>query len=276
MSVQSKLFHSWVRFDQWLAASLLLCHSSVAAKTAFFPGCSLAGYNPTYVTASRDFIRDRYGDCGVFMACCAKPLKLMGEKNLFQKRIDGVRRGLDAMGVETVITACQNCFKILREHDGGRRILSLWPLMLEMGLPDGCGGRFSGMEASVQDSCAMGDYLEIGAAARELLRRLGVTVREMEFSGARAKCCGGVTMITTGDAGLGREWMRNRAAESPCPTIISYCASCRSAMSIDGAHRSLHLLDLIFGNGTPSPAGSNLLNRWRTARNVSKNVLEAF
>ncbi|MBQ9565932.1 MAG: (Fe-S)-binding protein [Synergistaceae bacterium] len=266
MSVRTKLFHWGLRVDQWLAASPLLRRSSGRAKTVFFPGCSLAGYNPSYVFAARDFIRGHEGECGVFMACCAKPLKLIGERTLFQRRIDLLRRRLDDMGAETVVTACQNCFKILRTHDKGRNVVSLWPLMLERGLPAGREGRFSGMEASLQDSCAMGAYPKIGAAARDLLKRLGVTVREMEFSGSRAKCCGGITMITTGDARIGREAMRTRAAESPCSTILSYCASCRSAMSVDGSHISLHLLDLIFGNGEPSRKGSNLLNRWRTAR----------
>ncbi|MCR5347611.1 MAG: hypothetical protein K6E38_07525 [Fretibacterium sp.] len=269
MSIRSALFHSWVRFDQWLAASPLLRRSGGRAQTVFFPGCSLAGYSPSYVISVRDFLRGRREDCGVFMACCAKPLKLMGKKGLFLKRMDGVRRGLDAMGAETVVTACQNCYKILREYDTGRHVLSLWPLILKMGLPEGLEGRFEGLEASIQDSCAMNVCPETGAAVREILKRLGVTLREMEFSGQRAKCCGGAMMISTGDVKSGREWMRNRAAESPCPTIISYCASCRSAMGMDGSHKSLHLLDLIFGSGTPAEPGSALLNRYKTARNLS-------
>lgn len=265
-----RMLHALLRLDQWLAASPLLLCSSGRAKTILFPGCSLAAYGPAYVLAVRDFIQGRMGECGVIMACCAKPMKLIGQKKIFQRRIDRVRRALDGMGAETVVAACQNCFKILSEYDRGRRVLSLWSLLLRLGLPDGLTDKYNGLEVSIQDSCITRDVPEIAASVREILRCLGVTVREMEFSGARAKCCGGITTITTGDAKLGREVMRARAAESPCPTILSYCASCRSAMAVGGAHRSLHLLDLLFGDGEPL-RGGGLLNRWRTGRLIAKS-----
>ena len=257
------LFRSAIRAGQWLAATPILRRFDGRSKVAFFPGCSLAAYSPAHVTAVRDFLRGRYGECGTLMACCAKPLKLM-KAAAFLRRLDGVRRALDSMGAETVVTACQNCFKILKEHDSERQVLSLWPIMLEA-LPEDRLGRFAGLEVSVQDSCAMGAFPEVAASVRDILRRLGATVREMERCGPEARCCGGVPMIVSGDVAYGREWMRARAAESPCPTVVSYCASCRSAMGVDGRHTSLHLLDLIFGDGKPQ-RGGGLFNRWRVAR----------
>ena len=83
-------------------------------------------------------------------------------------------------------------------------------------------------------------------------------------------------MIAAGDVGLGYEAMKKRAAESPCGTIVSYCASCRSAMRT-GGRESLHLLDLVFGGDwtgrpTPPPDRSlrSWLNRWRTKRLLGK------
>ena len=195
------MFHSMIRLEQYLAASPLL-RSSLrnrnSVKTVFFPGCSLAAYSPDYVLKIRDFISGKFGECEVFMACCAKPLKLMGIEHVFNKKIDAVRRGLDAINAETVITACQNCFKILRKYDTGRNIISLWPLVYEVGLPDGCEGRYSGMRASIQDSCAMNDFPEVAEAVHKILKRLGVTVHEMKVSGCKAKCCGGIAMLKTG------------------------------------------------------------------------------
>ena len=65
---------------------------------------------------------------------------------------------------------------------------------------------------------------------RTVLGELGATVREMEYARNRARCCGCAPMIAVGDVGLGYEAMKKRAAESPCGTIVSYCASCRSAI----------------------------------------------
>ena len=65
------------------------------------------------------------------------------------------------------------------------------------------------------------------------------------------------------------------AAESPCGTVVSYCASCRTAMRADG-RESLHLLDLVLGGWTggptPPPDRSlrSWLNRWRTRRLLGK------
>ena len=282
MSFRSFMFHSVIRLEQYMAATPLLRSSfrnRGSVKTVFFPGCSLAAYSPDYVLKIRDFISKKSGkfeDCEVFTACCAKPLKLMGMDSVFKDRIDAVRRGLDAINAETVVTACQNCFKILRKYDTGRNIVSLWPLVSESGLPDGCEGRYSGMHASIQDSCAMCDFPEVAEAVRKILKHLGVAVHEMEVSGCRAKCCGGIAMLKTGSVKLGRECMMRRADESPCEIIISYCASCRSAMAVNNAHKSLHLADLIWGRGEPCTGSlsfiNNILNRYRTARIINKII----
>ena len=66
------------------------------------------------------------------------------------------------------------------------------------------------------------------------------------------------------------------AAESPCGTVVSYCASCRSAMRA-GGRLSLHLLDLVLGGdwtGGPAPPPDrslrSWLNRWRTKQLLGK------
>ena len=264
MNARRFLFRSAIKADQFLAASGILRRSMGKAKTVFFPGCSLSGYNPDYVFTVRDYLREKLGECGIITACCAKPLKLMGEEMTFQRRIERVGRELDAMNAEKVITACQNCYNILRKYDAGRNILSLWPVMLKFGLPESLRDKFSGLEAGIQDSCT--STPEIVSSVREILKYLGVNAKE--FSGQKQKCCGGKQTLITGDSRFGHECMRKRADEAPCRMIISYCASCRSAMSIDSRHESIHILDLIFGNGKPSAKKLNLINRFITARKL--------
>lgn len=266
MNVRKFLFRSAIKADQFLASSGILKRSTGKAKTVFFPGCSLSGYNPDYVFAVRNYLRENLGECGIITACCAKPLKLMGEHKTFQSRIESVRRELDSMNAETVITACQNCCNILRKYDAGRNVLSLWPIMQKSGLPESLHDKFSGLEAGIQYSCT--STPEIISCIRKLLKYLGVNAKN--FSGAKLKCCGGIQMLSTGDSRTGHECMRKRADKSPCSMIISYCASCRSAMSIDGKHKSIHILDLIFGSGKPSQKRPGLLNRLITARRLKE------
>ena len=267
MNIKKFIFRSGIRLNQFLSATKIFRRSSGKAETVFFPGCSLSGYNPDYVFAVRDYIIGHIGECGIITACCAKPLKLMGDAETFRKRIDSVNRELDAMNARTVITACQNCYRILKAHGGNRNILSVWPIINEHGLPERLRGKYSGLEAGIQDSCTTTP--EIASSVRKILRYLGVTVRE--FSGAKLKCCGGSQAIASGSSSLGRRFMRERAAEAPCDVIVSYCASCRSAMSIDGTHKSIHILDLIFGNGEPSGGKSNLRNRLITAGKLKED-----
>ena len=253
-----------IRLDQFLAASpVLRQHTRGWSENVFFPGCSLMGYNPGYVFRVRDFLANYYGQCGICSGCCAKPLKLLGESGTFTRSHEKLARDFDAMGAKRIITACQNCYSILTKAHSGLEVLSLWPVMLKSGLPEGLRGKYAGLEAALQDSCS--STQEIAESVREILHFLGVKVHE--FPGKRFTCCGGIAAITTNN---GRQVMRARASKSPCNVIISYCASCRSAMSIDKAHKSIHVLDLIFGNAQSSRARSNLINRFITARNLNR------
>ena len=258
-------FHRTMRFHQRLAFSPLFCRAVGAdgtvgtkrgrARRVFFPGCSLSAYAPEHVLAAWQYLCERMEGVGALLKCCGKPLKLMAMTGEFRRRFDAVRRDLDLMGAEEMIVACQNCYTIFRHFDEGRRVRSFWTILAEMGLPEGSRG-----------------------SVRTVLGELGATVREMDCARDRARCCGCAPMIATGDVKLGYEAMKKRAAESPCGTIVSYCASCRSAMRTSG-RESLHLLDLVFGGDwtgrpTPPPDRSlrSWLNRWRTRQRLGKLV----
>ena len=278
----SRSFHRTMRFHQRLAFSPFFCRAVGAdgmtegrAERVFFPGCSLPAYAPEHVLAAWQYLRERMEGVGALLKCCGKPLKLMAMTGEFRRRFDTVRRDLDLMGAEEVIVACQNCYSILRHFDEGRRVRSFWTILAEMGLPEGRHGSAWRLEVSIQDSCVTRGVPEIYESVRAVLDDLGVAVREMEHARGQARCCGAAPMIASGDVGLGYEAMKKRAAESPCGTVVSYCASCRSAMRT-GGRESLHLLDLVFGGDwtsrpTPPPDRSlrSWLNRWRTRRLLS-------
>ena len=263
MSIKSKLFHAAIKLDKYLACSLIFCRASVKqAETVFFPGCSLMSYSPEHVKKVQAFIAGKYKSCGVLTGCCAKPLKLMRDAN-FNNYIDNIIKRLDVMGAKRVITACPNCFNILKAYgDNKIEIISLWNLIaedLDGNLGENLQGSYSSLEASVQDSCAVNN--EVMLSVRKILKFLGVKVCEMEHIG---RCCGGIAAITSGDAEIGRLQALNRASEAPCEVIITYCASCRAAMSISKQHKSIYLLDLIFNN-VKHGKGWGLLNRLKAA-----------
>ncbi len=247
-----------IRTEQFLSASKIFSRSTGKAKVVFFPGCSLSGYNPDYIFKVQNYLEEKFGECGIITACCSKPLKLIGDVKTFHRRIESVKQELDTMNAEIVITACQNCYNILKKYDTERNVLSLWNIIQQKGLPKELKNKFSGMKAGVQYSCSSNS--EIISSISEILRYLGVKIINKQV---KIKCCGGIQLLTTGDLNLGHEFMIKRASEFHCKNIISYCASCRSAMCIDGKHRSIHILDLIFGNvETSNKKNSRLLNRY--------------
>ena len=262
MNTRKFLFNTALKINQFFAATKILKRADISGDIIFMPGCSLTSYNPEYIFLTRDYLRGKLGDCGIITACCSKPLKLIGDSKTFQLRIENLINELDNMKAHTVITACQNCYNVMKLYDKNRKILSLWPLMQKFGLPESLKNKYSGLEASIQDSCVSNH--EIIKSVRELLKFLGVNIKEF----SQIKCCGGVKSLTTGNIKLSREYMRQRANESPSQVIISYCASCRSAMSLDKKYKSIHLLDLIFGNGQPSK--SNFFNRFIAAKNLNR------
>ena len=262
MNTRKFLFNTAVKINQFFAATKIFMRSTGESEFIFMPGCSLTSYNPEYIFLTRDYLRKNLGDCGIITACCAKPLKLIGDSKTFQLRIANLINELDKINAHTVITACQNCYNVMKSYDKNRKILSLWPLMLKFGLSESLKNKYSALEASIQDSCVTTP--EIIKSVREILNFLGVNVKEF----SKIQCCGGIRTLTTGNVKLSREYMRQRADESPSQIIISYCASCRSAMSLNKKYKSIHLLDLIFGNGEPSK--SKLLNRLIAAKNLKK------
>ena len=250
----------FIRLDQFLAASSLLRRNTGESDTVFFPGCSLMGYNPGYIFMIQDYLSSKLNvNCGILTGCCSKPLKILGDSKTFTRHHELLKHDLDSMKAKRIITACQNCYRILKKYQSQCEIISLWPLMLSLGLPDELKQKFSGLEASIQDSCSGNQ--EIAKSVREMLKYMGVRIHEFK---KKFKCCGGIKAITTGS----KLAMKERANESPCKLIISYCASCRSAMSIE--HKSIHILDLIFGNGEVSQKKFNLLNRFITANNLNR------
>ena len=122
---------------------------------------------------------------------------------------------------------------------------------------------YRGVVDSIFAAFATGDF----AAVRRFVERYGTMA---------AAACFYIARILGRDVRLGYEAMKKRAAESPCGTVVSYCASCRSAMRA-GGRESLHLLDLVLGGGwtggpTPPPDRSprSWLNRWRTRQLLGK------
>ncbi|MBC2582492.1 VTT domain-containing protein [Clostridium sp. DJ247] len=95
-------------------------------KRLFIPGCSLSSYSPHLVKSTIEFLQEKLPGTGAILKCCGKPTLDMGQKELFLKRYEELQVELNRLGVEEVITACQNCYVTISKFSPSLRVKSLW------------------------------------------------------------------------------------------------------------------------------------------------------
>ncbi|MHC6179805.1 heterodisulfide reductase-related iron-sulfur binding cluster [Clostridium sp. JNZ X4-2] len=236
-------------------------------KRLFMPGCSLCAYNPVLVFKTFEYLKEDFPETALLVECCGKPSRIIGEEEIFQKKIKRFKEIVDSSGAVEIITACQSCFLLLKECGLTQNVVSLWNILADIGLPHGIEGigKDSDIVFSIQDSCSTRYREDIQNNIRYIMEELGYRVREGKYYGKHTHCCGTGGMIFTTNPDISRKIMRTTAGCSSTDYILTYCASCRESMSM-GGKKSLHLLDLIFGGRWDSnckiPDNTSLYRNW--------------
>ncbi|MFH1625392.1 MAG: (Fe-S)-binding protein [Pseudomonadota bacterium] len=207
----------------------------------FFPGCNLAGYSPSLVLQTYDYIRDRLPGTGIILGCCGSPTKGLGDRSQFVAILRRLESKVENMGCSEMILVCPHCISSLKSFGVGFHIRSLYEVLAEIGLPQNI--EKDQRIFSLHDSCKARWEKELQEAVRTLVSMLGHQVDEMEYSREKARCCGVGGSVPFVNSNLSGS-MTNRRAGEAHHDILTYCASCREAFARKKA--SLHILDLIF------------------------------
>jgi NADPH-dependent glutamate synthase beta subunit-like oxidoreductase len=237
------------------------------ARWAFFPGCSLPGYNPHLVKAAYAYLREKLPDVGIILNCCGAPSHLTGEAGVFEGVLDRVAGELERLGWPELIAACTHCLHTLKDSRPDIRVRSIYEIMAEKGLPEASRAAAPGV-FNIHDACGARQAPRIHEAVRRLVTEMGYSIEEMEHHGERTICCGAGGMVEAVNAPLARKMQDFRLSEAT-RDLITYCATCRARFREAGRH-SAHLLDLVLNSDwkralqTP-PSGSlkRWWNRWR-------------
>jgi len=226
-----------------------------ASRYAFLPGCQLAASSPGHVESCYGHLCDsKDGGVGLIFACCGAPALWAGEQALFRQTLDGLRSSWDELGQPTLITACSSCFRVLHDHVPEIPVESLWRHIDRAHLsPTGSQGVLA-----LHDPCSSRGMSEVEDGARDLLRAIGVEVKELNERG-RTTCCGYGGLVQIANPVLADRIVGRRADESDAD-YVAYCAMCRDRFAHEGK-RATHLLDYIFPNecdpaGRPDPGFS--------------------
>ncbi|MBP1042191.1 (Fe-S)-binding protein [Vagococcus sp. BWB3-3] len=249
-------------------------------RYGFMAGCSLSSSSPKRISQIIAYLKGYYPDLALIQACCGKPTKYIGDEDRFRQRFQQLVETVQSCEVEELIVACQGCLATMN-HEAQFSANSLWVLMAELGLPEELKGKAQDSDVvfSIQDSCPTKDLTEIHDAIRFLLSELGYQVAKNRLSGKNTLCCGMGGMCGVTNPTLAKDQATKRVQEFKTTQIVTYCASCTSAMILGGG-QAWHLLDLIFGDvvyqtdkSQTDPLSQPLsawLNRYRSKKVIQK------
>lgn len=213
---------------------------------AFMPGCALSSYSPSLVHTVFNYLQSRCSGIGIIQQCCGTPTRVMGDMVQFQTYHSQLERDLKKMGATTVVTACENCFMSLKTYAPHIKIVSLYSLLAQIGLPEAAKGRHhNASKMALHDPCPTRYEKEIHHDVRTLLAQIALPYEEFKQNREQTLCCGSGGMLELTNSALAHEQMRTRAHQTECESIVSYCQSCAESMN-KGGKNGVHLLDLIF------------------------------
>lgn len=224
-------------------------HSSSAAL--FFPGCQLSGSSPHHVKHAYDYLqRHVEGGVGLMLGCCGAPAHWSGEEALFQKVLSEVRNDWDRLGRPRLITACATCYRTFKDHLPELPVESLWEVFDRRDIDDASPQQVSGPLA-IHDPCTTRNEEGVQAAVRNVLRKLGADIIELNPRGL-STCCGFGGLMQFANPEVADKLVNRRIHDSETD-YVTYCAMCRDNFARRGK-RALHVLDLVFASDDTDPA----------------------
>lgn len=155
-------------------------------NTIFFPGCALPGSRPQAFTRLFQVLQKVNPGLGLVFDCCTKPSHDLGADAHFQKMFGQLCAILRKNSIEKVLVACPNCHRIFREYGAGLEVQTVYEKLAES-------KRFArqvSRQVTVHDPCGVRFAEGVQDSVRELLRQLGMDVREMKHSRSSSFCCG--------------------------------------------------------------------------------------
>lgn len=247
---------------------------NLQSDTIFFPGCGLLSYSPQIVAKTYNYLRDKIVGVGIYTKCCGKPTNYMGKEKKFKEYYSILEKEFKDKGIKKVITGCQNCFVTIRNNSKNIKVVSLWEVLSNLGVPEDKKNIYANTDKkfTIHDPCSTRSEGKIHKSVRKILDDLGLNVEEMEFNKERTLCCGAGGMVPIFQGQIAKEHIMRRTQEAKTEYIISYCQECVESMR-KGGKSSYHILDLLFNEELENMKQVNqgLINKWIN-RYKGKNI----
>ena len=249
---------------------LLARHAPDQGKSSFifFPGCQLAGSSPEHVLQTYSFLRSHWkADLGLMLQCCGAPGHWSGHEAKCLEAVDLIRQNWQKLGEPRMVLACSSCMEMFKQYLPDIPVSSLWEVLDQCELPCDSGGSTGHrrQEMALHDPCTTRYDSRTQEAARSLALKLGIVVRELEFSRNKTECCGFGGLMENANPAMAKKQLERRTSGSDLD-FLTYCAMCRE--SLKGAGKpTAHLLDFIFPRETE---GENPAQRDKVGLSISR------
>lgn len=247
---------------------------------AFIPGCSLMSYSPEIVMETYKYLQSIIPEIKIILKCCGNPTRAMGDQQGFKQYYSQLDNEIRKLKVTEIITACPNCFITIKKNSPNLKITTIWEKINESVIPKGLLNKYVNVDIkfTLHDPCPTRYENNTHKAVREIIKKMGITIEEFEFSKTQTACCGAGAMVGITNNKLAVAHMSKRAAEATTDYILTYCQTCAELLSI-GEKNAMHLLDLMFNEELTSKSdfqqikynvAEKWFNRYKGKRRIEK------
>jgi uncharacterized membrane protein YdjX (TVP38/TMEM64 family)/Fe-S oxidoreductase len=236
--------------------------------TVFFPGCALPGTRPEATLQVYEKLREAIPALGLVMDCCTKPSHDLGRQDYFTEMFCEMVAWLEAHGVQRILVACPNCYKVFSEYARNLVTETVYEKLAELEPVAAVPTRSEAV--TIHDPCVVRRASEPQTAVRTLLSGSGHTIEEMPHTRATALCCGEGGTVGALAPDLANGWGERRVREAAGRQVITYCAGCANHL---GKRLNVsHILDIVCNTSKPSSGPITYLNRLRLKSRFRKIV----
>ncbi len=214
---------------------------------AFFPGCQLGASDPELVEKTYAFLLSKQQDTGLFLHCCGAPAEWSGDEEKHKNEIETIRSFWEELGKPTLIMACPTCEKKFGEYMTEIPVVSLYEILAAWGAGEKSEKDKTGKTYSIFDPCAARYKKDMKRGVRTLAGEAGYNLEALPENEEFEHCCGFGGQPGVANPEYAAFVAKKRVEESEYP-YIAYCINCRDAF-LEAGKESVHILDLIFGNG---------------------------